>query len=297
MRLLLPLFLLTLGSCTARESDKKDKPPRLDDKKLTEASGLAVSRRDPSLLWVINDGGSPAKIHLTRTDGKNRGSMKLRKEKNNDWEDLAAFTLDGKPYLLVADVGDNNAKRKKVELHVVAEPKSDPNDSLDLSVKPDWSIRFRYEDGPRDCEAVAVDAKGGHILLVTKREKHPGIYQLPLARPSSKETLTAKRLGPLAKLKLPPGAKLHLHHFQPTGLDISADGTMAAVLTYRGSYLFRRSENESWAEAFAKSPEILGAHGLSQAEALAFSADGRTLFITSEGKNPRLISIPIPAAK
>jgi len=297
MRLLIPLLLLALVSCGAGEPGVKESPVRLRDKMLTEASGLAVSRHNPKRLWVINDSGSKARVHRFTCKGNSHGSMKLQNVENTDWEDLAAFTLNGKPYLLIADTGDNDAKRGIVQVYIVAEPKLAKKDTLDIEIKPEWTIRFRYEDGPRDCEGVAVDAESGSILLITKREKKPAIYHLPLRKTSSEQVLTAKRLGLLAKLELPPKAKWHPYSGQPTAFDISSDGKTAAALSYRGAYLFRRSAKESWAKALARPPEILGAHGLSQAEALAFSPDGRTLHVTSEGKNPRLVSMPIPPAK
>jgi len=279
MRLLLSLslFILSLASCAALETENPEKPVRLGDPMLTEASGLAFSRHDPKLLWVINDSGATASAHLTDTQGTPRGLLHLQGVENTDWEDLAALTLDSKPYLLIAE----------------PTPPS-PGASQGLNLAPDWSINFRYEDGPRDCEGVAVDSNNQSILLISKREKQPVIYQLPLRKPNAGEVFTAKRLGPLATLPLPAKTLPHPYASQPTGLDVSADGKLAAVLTYRGVYLFRRSAKESWAQAFAKAPEILGAHGLSQAEALAFSPHARTIFVTSEGKRPRLISMPVP---
>ncbi|MEP4077685.1 hypothetical protein [Haloferula sp.] len=295
MRPLFILTLLSLGSCTALESAPEENPVRLRDHQLTEASGIAVSHRNPNHLWLINDSGSAATAHLADTKGMARGFLHLKGVKNTDWEDLATFKLDGKPYLLVADTGDNEARRAEVKLHFIAEPRPiSPDSSLGLGLKPDWTLRFRYEDGPRDCEAVAVNPTSNSILLITKRGKQPAVYQLPLLKDSNK-TLTAKRIAPLAKLNLPPKTRRHPFASQPTGLDISADGKCAAVVTYRGVYLFRRSAKESWAQAFTKAPEILGAHGLSQAEALAFSPDGRLIYVTSEGKRPRLVTMPVEA--
>ena len=36
-------------------------------------------------------------------------------------------------------------------------------------LKPAWSIAFRWPDGPRDCEAIAVDAARGKVLLISKK--------------------------------------------------------------------------------------------------------------------------------
>jgi hypothetical protein len=84
-------------------------------------------------------------------------------------------------------------------------------------------------------------------------------------------------------VKSPSGDLFPFSH-QPTGLDISADGSLAAVVTYYGVFLFARSPAESWAEAFSRKPLALPPHRLGQAESVAFSKDGRTIFAISEGR-------------
>ena len=295
MRLFLLLPLLGLASCAAQETRANPPAVRLEDPKLTEASGLAISQRDPGFLWLVNDSGSAPIIHLADTHGHARGTITLKGVKNTDWEDLASFKLDGNPYLLVADFGDNDARRDEVALHIVAEPKLPAaDDTLGLTLKPDWTIRFRYEGGPRDCESVAIDLANDHIILITKRDRPPMVYQLPLRKPAKRGVLTAEKLGPLARLPLPPTSLPHPYGTQPTGLDFSPDGRL--VIGYRGAYLFRRAAEQSWTEAFALPPEILADHKLAQAEAIAFSRDGKTILMTSEGKRPRLLTVPVPPA-
>ena len=65
-------------------------------------------------------------------------------------------------------------------------------------------------------------------------------------------------------------------------MDISADGRMAAVLTYRSLYLFQREEGETWAEAFQRQPdEIVGPPGVHD-EGVTFSQDGKSVYLTTE---------------
>jgi hypothetical protein len=69
---------------------------------------------------------------------------------------------------------------------------------------------------------------------------------------------------------------------QPTGMDISPDGRTAAVITYRSLYLWSREAGESWADAFQKEPlEVPGPPGTHD-EAVAFSADGKSVYVTTE---------------
>lgn len=256
---------------------------KLEPSPITEASGLAISSANPGFMWVINDSGGTPDVHLATIDGSYRGKVTLKDTKNTDWEDLDSFTLDGKNYLLVADTGDNDSKRKNRTLHILREP-AIPADgkSLDLTVTPSWTIKFQYEDGPRDCESVGVDAKAGKIILISKRTKPPEVYELPLRPPEKAGTLIAKKLGPTS-VKCPVATFLP-YQDQPCGLDIAADNSFAAVVTYYGIFLFPRQPKESWADAFARQPTALAPHHLGQAESVAISKDGKTIYSVAEGK-------------
>jgi len=257
--------------------------PKLQSAAISEASGLAISSANPDFMWIVNDSGGTPDIHLAGTDGTDRGNVALADTRNTDWEDIASFTLDGHNYLLVADTGDNNSKRESCTLYILREPAL-PADRQKLAgtVVPEWRIEFHYEDGPRDCESVAVDGKAGNIILISKRTQPPEVYQLPLRPSETKGLLTARRLGP-TEVKSPLDSLIPFHN-QPTGLDITADNTLAAVVTYYGVFLFPRKPDESWAEAFAKPPTALQPHLLGQAESVGFSKDGKTIYVVSEGR-------------
>jgi hypothetical protein len=263
--------------------------PVLQARQLDEASGLATSSRDGNLIWAINDSGAPPELFLIDAAGADRGSLRITAARNVDWEDLAAFEIQGKPYLLIADVGDNNSARNHCILYIIQEPRLPAAGArINGSVPIHHSIRFRYEDGPRDCEAVAVDAAEGKIILLSKRTKPPMIYELPLRLSGRDEILTARKIGE-TQVMPPPAARFLPYSDQPTGLDFSRDRTMAAVLTYFGVFVFPRQRNESWVAAFARQPVMLAPHLLPQAEAIAFSPDGMTIHVASEGAGTPLI--------
>jgi hypothetical protein len=266
------------GNFTLQENKHK-----LQTQAITEASGLAISSTDPGSMWIVNDSGGTPDVHLTTTDGTYRGKVTLKDTKNIDWEDLASFTLDGTDYLLVADTGDNNSKRDSCVIYVLREPAIPPaGKDLDLTVSPVWQIQFRYEDGPRDCESVAVDPKAGKIILISKRTVPPQVYELPLRPPEKSGFLTARKIGQTA-VKCPV-LTIIPYHDQPTGLDITTDNSLAAVITYYGIFLFPRQPKENWADAFSHEPSILKPHSLGQAESIAFSKDGKTLYAVAEGR-------------
>ena len=255
----------------------------VQSREVDEASGLAVSPGNKDFLWLLNDSGCSADLHLTGTDGSSRGKVTLKDTKNIDWEDLCSFIYKGKPYLLIADTGDNLSKRPDCFLYIVPEPQlPKAGASLEGTVKAAWTIHFKYEDGPRDCEAVAVDEKAGKILLVSKRTKPPVLYELPL-KPKGDGMLTAKKIGEIPKT-LSAGMPPIPYGSQPTGLAIAPDGSMAAVVTYFRVFVFPRKAGETWPEAFSHEPVALQPHRLRQAESVSFSRDGEQLGVVSEGE-------------
>ncbi|MEJ1973596.1 MAG: hypothetical protein WDM96_14385 [Lacunisphaera sp.] len=87
---------------------------RLAEPRNLEASGLAVSRRTPGLLWTHNDSGGEPILFALNTDGTLRGTLQLAGVTNRDWEDVAAFELDGQAWLMAAEIGDNYAKHPAI---------------------------------------------------------------------------------------------------------------------------------------------------------------------------------------
>jgi hypothetical protein len=257
-------------------------PPR------QETSGLAASRRAADILWTHDDSRGAAVLYAVDTTGKKRGALRVVGVKNEDWEDVASFTKDGKAWLVVGDVGDNDAERKTVQVHVLEEPAPEQlKPETQLEVRPAYTLRIRYEDGPRDCESIAVDPVEGAIYLLSKRDNPPRLYRAPL-RNSRDNVIEAQLVEPVsdiigttpmdALIKRMVGKK----YSWPTGMDFSADGQSAVVLTYGEALVFHRQRNEPWSAAFKRPPTRLPFHGLPQAEAVCFSADSQSIFVASE---------------
>ena len=148
---------------------------QIENSEIDEASGLAASRRRSDLLWTHNDSGAPPRLYAVGVDGRDHGAVDVRGASNVDWEDLAAFQIDEVPYLLIADVGDNDAERRSVMLYIVEEPELRRDRFEDgTAVSVAWSLEVVFEDGPVDCEGVAVDVPGQRVLLVSKRTRAGG---------------------------------------------------------------------------------------------------------------------------
>ncbi|MGI2170448.1 hypothetical protein ACROAE_09660 [Shewanella sp. MF05960] len=265
---------------------------------IDEASGLAVSRINDQILWVHNDSGDTARIFAIDTQGQQLATLNITGVKNTDWEDIASFVYEGESYLLIADVGDNQAKRSQYQLHLIKEPDlSLLNGQNNLSAQPVWSMTFTYPDGAHDCESVAVDSVKGKILLLTKRDTLPILYELPLMAPSVQSgsnnspaqvmNKQAKRLGEIAPLPTAVLDYVSIYTWagfagKPTAMDISADGLSAVVLTYTHAFYFSRTQPGDWLSLFSTTPLEITLPAIKQAEAVGFSQDGQSIYITSE---------------
>ena len=278
-RPLLAAALLAMAGCSAPRPPFAQLSGVILDTRLSDLSGLAASRVHPDVVWVLDDGGNPPDLYAVGNRGGVQATFRVAGVANTDWEDLAAFDLDHRHYLLIADTGDNGGLRRTLQLHVVEEPRT----LADGVLHPAWSIAFRWPDGPRDCEAVAVDAARGQVLLLSKRHRPPEVFVLPL-RPTLPGLQVARRIGHLGGMPS-PGARadaVERLRDQVTAADLSPDGRTLAVLTYRDVLLYRRGVDQSWDRAIAARPRIHPLAWLPQAEALGWSADGRTLYATGE---------------
>ena len=163
---------------------------RIDDVRITESSGLAVSTEHEDLAYTINDSGNTATIFAIRVStGDVVGTTTVR-DPNWNWLDTEALALrDGT--LWVADTGDNVQQRTDAALYALDEPGPGKH-----TVVP-RRYAVTYEDGPQNVEAIAVPSKSGPILLLSKLSAGGLVHRLPaklrenganVATPTSRET-------------------------------------------------------------------------------------------------------------
>lgn len=267
----------------------------INDPEIAEISGLASSRLHADVIWVHNDSFDKPMLYALSTAGKRLANVTIAGVENIDWEDIAAFTLNGKSYLLIADTGDNGGIRQTLQLHIVREPEQ----LHDQTIHPQWSIRFLWPDGPRDCEAIAVDAKRGEILLFGKKRVPVDLLSLPLqARDDTVQT--ARLIGALAGIAQPSPEDLQRnpvygrYRSQVTAADISPDRQTLAVLNYRAVYLYPRRPDEDWSRATARPGTEHIFPWLAQAEAMGYATDGKGLWISSERQPTPILWLALP---
>jgi hypothetical protein len=254
---------------------------------LMEASGLQASHARAGDFFVHNDDGEPD-LYAIDQRGAHLGRVSIVPAKNRDWEDLAMVPVEGGRWIVAGDIGDNWAKRESIKLYFADEPHTGRNDRYAGFVNLRHWLNLTYPDGPRDCEAMAYDPVDNRILLLSKRDKPPRLYAIGLEAALTRDQAELEFLGTTHPLRPPTlqdrarwGGRTDWIS-QPTGMDISPDGTEAVVLTYRSLYRFRRQQGEDWLSALQRQPDEMIGPPAPQNEAVTYSVDGKSVFITTE---------------
>ncbi len=285
------LVMACASAMTDEQAGKLDRvfkqTGQIRDDGLDEISGMAASHRVDNQFWVLNDSGNPPELYVIDVTGQVKGTVRIDNTANVDWEDIGSFTANGKPYLIIADTGDNLAVRPQSHLIVIPEPAH----PLPESVTPTAVLTFQYEDGPRDCESVAVEPSTNKIFLLSKRDQPPQLYELPLHLTGSTEVITARRVGNIQSIPI----RKPVYPFTSSGdyntaMDFSPDGRQAVVLTYRDLFIFNRQKGESWLVAMNRPYLSFSLPEITQAESVCFSVNGTAVYLTSE-------KIPAPILK
>jgi hypothetical protein len=138
-----------------------------------EASGVAVSRRTPGILWSHNDSGR-ATLFAFDDAGNAKGRVELTGVSIDDWEDLAVAACPEGSCLYIADIGDNNRGRRGITIHRVPEPRAD-----DKATAPAQAWTMTYPDRAHDAEALFATS-GGQLFLVSKEDaRTTALYRVP----------------------------------------------------------------------------------------------------------------------
>jgi hypothetical protein len=186
-----------------------------------EASGLAVSRRTPGVVWTHNDSGGPV-LFAFDTSGKPRGRVRVAGAVVVDWEDLAIGRCAEGSCLYLADIGDNNRERRSITIYRVPEPR--PEDKTTATAEP---IRIAY-DKPRDAEALFVGADGDLFIVSKEDGGATTLFRVNAAQESD----------PVRKAV----AVKTLSHERVTGAAVSPDGDWVALRTNTELFLYRTQD-------------------------------------------------------
>jgi hypothetical protein len=170
----------TAGPCT-----RIQEPAILSE--LSEASGLAVSRRNPEIIWSHNDSEAETVLFALNSSGVVLGRVRVPVQMQ-DWEDISAARCSSGDCLYLADIGDNKRSRPRIQIYRVPEPS--PGD--EKTARPEV-LTASFADGPRNAEAAFVI--NGDIFVIT-RDRTGGLYRSTVPALGANE-ITLERIATL----------------------------------------------------------------------------------------------------
>jgi len=195
---------------------------------LKESSGVATSRRQPGILWTLNDSGSDAWLFATDTLGRDYGVFKVAGAENRDWEAIALGPCGTRDCLYIADTGDNEQSFRTVRIYRVPEPAVP---SRNPRTRPAEKLEVRYPGGARDVEAALVGGDGT-VFLISKGHGSPAtVFRIRPEAWGKRKTVSAE---PIGKLPIDTGSLGN----RVTDAALSPAGDRVAVRTYLAIYLF-----------------------------------------------------------
>ncbi|MEJ0031192.1 MAG: hypothetical protein WDO15_12800 [Bacteroidota bacterium] len=222
MNIRLVLVLLFFTACstnspeTATSTFSRARDLALIDAKLPEASGMAASVVNNGSIWVVNDSGNPAEVYLIDTTAHVTFTCKLPVE-NRDWEEVLVGPgpVDGKTYVYVGEIGDNNAIYETKNIYRFEEPSlrdATPGEAV-REVKLTDTLKIQMSDGRRDTETMLIDPLTKDLYIISKREDSVGVYKV--AQPfKTKEVMMAQKVAKIPFFKIVAG------QFSPDGTEI-----------------------------------------------------------------------------
>ena len=225
----------------------------IQNPRLHESSGVAVSRVHPDVLWSHNDSGDGPYLYATDLRGADRGRLLVAGAFAIDWEDMSLgpcavpVVLQTRPTrqyatscLYLADTGDNLEVRPFVTVYAVPEPEppSAPGDTLGVT-RAAAVLHVRYPDGAHDVEGVYVSPRDTAVYFVSKGYQRGAAIRLyRVARNAwlpQDSTRTLAEATLVQNLDIKPNREAGR---VITGAAIRPDGRLVALRTYGEIYVF-----------------------------------------------------------
>jgi len=235
---------------------------------LEEVSGIEYDNISGKLL-CITDSGNKSELYEYEVGGKITKVLDPKGADNEDWEDIAA----DQNFFYIADTGNNNGNRKKMEIYIVDRSDIKPDDdSQNVNTeKLDFDILNLpdFDDEYPDIEAIYV--KGTFIYMIARDRKDimngkAQIFRIDRRNDGGKATL----LGMVATCS-------DHKYCQITGADISPDGNQLALLTADKVMLYELSRDG----IPSGTPIIIDLGHYSQKESICYK-NNKELYIADE---------------
>lgn len=269
MKFFISILILSSFSCQSKLTIITELP-----KELNENSGIVSFNTNNA--WFIEDGGNTDNIYQVDYQGKIIKNLDVKGAKNKDWEDL---TKDDQGNVYIADIGNNESKRKDLVIYKI------PNPELAKGAKIESEeIKFYYPEQkkfPPKKKHLCYDAeslfyRNDFLYIITKNRAHPFngeafIYKIPAKKGNHK----AKLVDTFSLCK-------DWNTCQITSADISPNGKKLALLSYGKLFIVTDFKGDNFSNGTIKTIDLGTSN---QLESICF-LDEKTLLLSDEKKGP-----------
>jgi hypothetical protein len=266
-------ILLGCSKITVENPSDKFSPAKklakLDNKKLEEVSGGAASINNPDYFWLHNDSGNGPEVFLVDSKLNILYTCTLKDVENRDWEDIAVGPgpEEGKSYIYIGEIGDNDAKYKTKYIYRLEEPKWDGK-SATATITSFDTIAFELPDAKKDSETLLLDPSTKDLYVISKRDEPVWLYRIKYPQ-NTKATTTAERLTSMPFVKI-------------VGGDFSPDGKKILLKNYEHIYYWETDGRKSIADLLKEKPFEIPYELEPQGEAIMWARDNQSFYTISE---------------
>jgi hypothetical protein len=282
---LLIIFFLAFTSLHSIEFSQRQNKGIIEYTKLDENSGMVVGIENSNIIWAIND-GSANEIYGFDKNGKSKSILSFKKnilQEDSDVEDIGIILINNQVYIILSDIGDNDAIRNSYYLYFIPEPnENDITSEVDIKSNDIITLEFQYEDGAHDAECFFVDPLTNEMYIITKREKYARLYRIPLDFDIKLQT--AEFI-----LEFPFGNNSDEGYTGVTAGDISKDGTRILIKDYNNIWYYEREISDDLTVTLSKKPFRIDSYTYSlndepQGEAICWENNNSGFYTASEEK-------------
>ena len=292
----------------------------IDQKDVTESSGLARSAVIDNAFWTMNDSGNGTDLFMFDEKGKSLARCEMKGAQNIDWEAMSSWQSGDDHFVVVADTGDNLRRRSEYRIYFAKEPKVKAGKKkIYNKAAPAVGVNFRFDAGPMNCEAMGIPSGTDEVFFVEKQfaetgmQHTPSIFRLRLPAKELTEKLSLKRKDRAGRLPnvLVASKVADFPVYGVTGMAFSPDGKRAVIRNYLEMYLFEmqpsggnissggsKHTHSDWADVFKNQKAVVLPMPLQhQGEAICFSSDSQSVYVTSEKTKQPIWKINIEALR
>ncbi len=284
-------------------------------KEVTESSGLARSSKLPDAFWTMNDSGNGIDLFLFDNSGDAIARCELKGARNVDWEAMSSWQSGEDHFLVVADTGDNLRQRLEYRIYFAKEPKvKSGKKKVYKKSEPAVGVKFRFDAGAMNCEAMGIPPGTNDVFFVEKQfaegnlQNPPAVFRLRLPVEDLTAKLAQKRKVRAGRLPDVLVAKkiAELPFYGVTGMAFSPDGKRVVMRNYLEMRLFEKSvdaegdkqSSQDWSDILKnQKPAVLPMPLQKQGEAIVFSADSKSVYVTSESAKQPIWKINLDGLK